>query len=313
MKKILLSGLGGSLFPYLNEVLKHKFLLYYLDNDISLHALYPHVNFIHAPLVTENAYKDLVINLIKENSIDYYLPLIDEELYLAKKEMTEETSVHVIAPSSTFIHLCLNKYELMKFLKQQKISKIESVLGSEFKDQIEYPLFVKPVSGRGSRGIRKINSKRELEAYYILEGYDPKDVLVQPYVEGQEYTVGITVNNLNNILCISSKRILAKKGITKIAVTEINEKINFLAKRLVEIMKPVGPMNVQLFVTNDGEIKIFEINPRFSTTTILEIEAGVNVIEKYVETIDQEIINPICFPESGVYIHRIWESVFYHE
>jgi carbamoyl-phosphate synthase large subunit len=313
MNKLLLSGLGGSLFPYLDEALKDEFELFYLDSNSSLKDLYADLNFTEAPLVREQAYEDLVVDLIQQKGIDYYIPLIDEELPVAKAQITERSPVHVMAPELSFINLCLNKYELMKFLKENRLSVIESYLGSEFDEQLPFPVFVKPVSGRGSRGIRKIYSKEQLKAYYSLEGYPPEEVLVQPLVEGQEYTVGVTTNNLNKILCIGSKRIISKRGITQMAVTENNSQINELAQRLVEIMQPKGPINIQLFLTKGGEIKIFEINPRFSTTTILEIKAGVNVVKEYVDNVDKEDVVLIKFPEPGLIIHRRWESVFYRE
>lgn len=313
MTKILLSGLGGSLFPYLDMALKDEFELFYLDSNSSMKDLYADVNFVKAPLVREQAYENLVIDLIRQKGIDYYIPLIDEELPIAKAQIAKSVPVHVIAPELSFIDLCLNKYELMKFLKANNLSVIESYLGSEFHGQLQFPVFVKPVSGRGSRGIRKINSQDQLNAYYALEGYPPEDVLVQPLIEGQEYTVGVTTNNLNKILCIGSKRIISKRGITQMAITENNSQINELAQRLVEIMQPNGPINIQLFLTEEGEVKIFEINPRFSTTTILEIEAGVNVVREYLDNVDKEDVGLIKFPEPGLIIHRRWESVFYRE
>lgn len=313
MTKILLSGLGGSLFPYLDKALKDEFELFYLDSNSSMKDLYADLNFVKAPLVREQAYENLVIDLIRQKGIDYYIPLIDEELPIAKDQIAKSVPVHVMAPELSFVDLCLNKYKLMKFLKANKLSVIESYLGSEFDGQLRFPVFVKPVSGRGSRGIRKINSQEQLNAYYALEGYPPEEVLVQPVIEGQEYTVGVTTNNLNKVLCIGSKRIISKRGITQMAITENNSHINELAQRLVEIMQPKGPINIQLFLTEEGEIKIFEINPRFSTTTILEIEAGVNVVKEYLDNVDKEDVGLIKFPEPGLIIHRRWESVFYRE
>lgn len=313
MKKLLLSGLGGSLFPYLNTSLKDYFELFYIDSNPLIKGLYPNLNFTIVPLVSDQNYSSSVIDLIQRNSIDYYIPLIDEELAVAKTEIYKKTQVHVIAPSLTFIDLCINKYKLMKFLEKNNLSTIESYSGIEFKDQLLFPVFVKPISGRGSRGIRKINSKEQLKAYYILEGYQPEEILIQPLIEGEEYTVGVTTNNLNEVLCIGSKRIISKRGITQIAVTENNNQINELVKRLVNIMKPCGPMNIQLFITAEGELKIFEINPRFSTTTILEIEAGVNVIKDYLDNIDKKVVGSTKYPEPGIIIHRRWESVFYRE
>ncbi len=313
MSKILLSGLGGSLFPYLDNGLKDKHQLFYVDSNKSLKKLYPDLNFTPAPLVSDPLYKDFILDLIEKEKIDFYIPLIDEELLLAKAEIEKNSFAHVIAPTPMFIELCLNKYKLMNFLQEHNLSHIESYLGHEYNDQMDYPIFVKPVSGRGSRGIRKIESREQLLAYFTLEGYRPEEVLIQPVVSGKEYTVGVTTNNCNQILCIGSKRIISKKGITQMAVTEYNEIINDLVIKLVEAMKPKGPINVQLFLTNEGEIKIFEINPRFSTTSILELEGGVNIVTKYLETIDKVETGDINIPKPGLIIHRRWESIFYNE
>lgn len=311
MSKLLLSGLGGSLFPYLDRALKDRHQLFYVDSNKELQNLYPELAFTPAPLVNDPLYKDFILELIEREKIDYFIPLIDEELLLAKGEIEENSSAHVIAPTSVFIELCLNKFKLMNFLQEHNLSHIESYLGHEYNDQLNYPIFVKPVSGRGSRGIRKIVSYEQLKAYFILEGYLPEEVLIQPFVTGQEYTVGVTTNNYNQILSIGSKRIISKRGITQIAVTEDNTIINSLIVRLVEVMQPKGPINVQLFLTREDEIKIFEINPRFSTTSILEIEAGVPIVDEYLSNLNK--INVIGYkkPIPGIVIHRRWESVFY--
>lgn len=313
MSKILLSGLGGSLFPYLDNALKDKHQLFYVDSNKALEKLYRDLNFTPAPLVSEPLYKDFILDLIEKEKIDFYIPLIDEELLLAKAEIEKNSFAHVVAPTPSFIELCLNKYKLMNFLHQHSLSHIESYLGHEYDDQVEYPIFVKPVRGRGSRGIRKIVSREQLKAYFTLEGYRPEEVLIQPLISGKEYTVGVTTSNCNKILCIGSKRIISKRGITQIAITENNQLINDLIIKLVHLMEPKGPINVQLFLTNEGEIKIFEINPRFSTTTILEIEGGVDIVSKYLENIDKLETGEINMPKSGLFIHRRWESIFYNE
>lgn len=311
MTKLLMSGLGGSLFPYLDNALKNEYQIFYLDSNESLNRLYYDLAFTLAPPVTDPTYKSLVTKMIRKEGIECYIPLIDEELLLAKADIANETSVHVMAPDPTFIDVCLDKYRLMNFLKKHSLSYIPSYLGSQFVDQLPYPLFAKPVAGRGSRGIRTIQSRKQLEAYYELERYPPEEVLIQPLVKGQEFTIGVTTNDCNQILSISSKRIISKKGVTQIAVTEDNSIIDELVYKLVDLMKPKGPINIQLFLTEDNVARIFEINPRFSTTSILEIEGGVNVIKEYLENIGNTKVTGVKRPRAGITIHRRWESIFY--
>jgi carbamoyl-phosphate synthase large subunit len=310
-ENILLSGLGGSLFPYLHDRLKQQYNVYYVDSNTYLSKIYKDLCFFPGPLVTDQEYSVFIKNLVLKHGINYYIPLIDEEIEMAKSEMEGFNGVKVIAPNVPFTRQCLNKFQLMKDLEVAGISAVPSFLGHTFSWEIQPPLFVKPVTGRGSRAIRAIGSKEQLDAYYTLEGYKPAEVLIQPRLNGTEYTVGVTVNNRNNILSISSKRVIAKKGITQGAVTENVPAIDELAKKVVAQFRPEGPINIQLMAMENGELKVFEINPRFSTTSIMEYEGGVPLISLYIENYDNDIQDEIKRPKEGLHIYRRWESLFY--
>ena len=85
MKNILLSGLGGSIFPYLHNLLEKEYNLFYVDADESLIDLYPTLQFFPAPFVKEESYIPFIIDLIKKHDIDVYIPLIDEEIEKARE------------------------------------------------------------------------------------------------------------------------------------------------------------------------------------------------------------------------------------
>ncbi|MEI8278338.1 MAG: ATP-grasp domain-containing protein [Bacteroidota bacterium] len=313
-KKLLMSGLGGSLFPYLHHQLVGKYDLFYVDSDSLLKNLYPDFNFFPAPLVSDDTYWDFISQIIQRYEIDCYIPLIDEEIVTAKMKFNDMLNYSVMTPTIEFSNLCLDKYALMHKLDSLGISSIKSYTGSEFKQQIPYPIFVKPNTGRGSRGIRKITSDEELNAYYLLEKYAPKDILIQELVMGTEYTVGVSTNNMNEILCISTKKIIRKRGITQVAVTENSDVIDAIATRIVNELKPSGPINVQLYVTESGDVKIFEINPRFSTTTIMSYAGGVDEISLYIENHNKQFsTSNLVRPKSGIILHRRWENCFYEE
>jgi carbamoyl-phosphate synthase large subunit len=309
--RILLSGLGGSLFPYLHEKLENKYDLFYVDSDSSLKELYPNYNFYAAPLVTDLAYPGFVKNLIKQDSIDIYIPLIDEEIEVAHKIKSEVPKLNLLSPNLSFCRLALRKDLLMRQLDNHNISSIPTWTGDDFKYEEGKDYFVKPISGRGSRGIKKICTERELEAYYILERYSPMEILIQECITGQEYTVGAHINKLNDIVSISSRRVLSKKGITIKAITENNETIENVVGKINEHLKPEGPINIQLYITKDARVKIFEINPRFSTTTIMSYEDGIDEIGLWLEYSEKKYVGKIIRPKENLVLHRRWENVFY--
>ena len=301
------------MFPYLHDQLSKKFELYYVDGDSELVNLYGTYNFFVAPLVTAPEYSAFIKNIIDKYRIDFYIPLIDEELIRAKSELENYNGVKVMTPSVAFCELSLNKVKLMQVLHELEISTIISSSGDNFVWEGDAPVFVKPIYGRGSRGIKKIEDPDQLEAYYKLEKYEPSQIIIQDYIQGTEYTIGATVNNLNDLLAISVKRVIKKKGITQIAVLETNELLTKTVEKVVNLLKPHGPINIQLYLTADNKVKIFEINPRFSTTTIMSYAGGVDEIEMYVDFYDTHYTSVPVQPRDNIVLHRRWENVFYEK
>jgi carbamoyl-phosphate synthase large subunit len=310
-KRILLSGLGGSLFPYLHDQLKKKYDVYYVDADESLKGLYPDYNFFVAPLVTDPSYIGFIKTLVEKYSIDLYAPLIDEEIEVAHKVKNLCPPLSLLSPELSFSIMAMKKDLLMGELRKFNISSINSWTGDKFKWEEGKVFFAKPISGRGSRGIRKIIAPEELEAYYVLEKYKPQDILVQEYVKGQEYTVGVLINKNDDILYISCRKILSKKGITIKAITENNALIEEAVFKINNCLKPKGPVNIQLYITPENEVKIFEINPRFSTTTVMSYEAEVDEIGLWLQYADKKFNGDIIRPKQNLILHRRWENVFY--
>ncbi len=311
--KLLLSGLGGSLFPYLHEKLKDSYDLFYVDADHSLKDLYPSYNFYPAPLVLDPAYPEFILDIIRKNAIDVYIPLIDEEIEIAHKIKQQLPSLKLLSPDLSFCLTAMRKDLLMQELSKYSISSIATWTGDKFTWEAGKDYFVKPISGRGSRGIRKISTEKELEAYYILEKYQPKEILVQECIKGQEFTVGALINSSGDLIYISCRKILSKKGITIKAVTENNVRIEQVVAKINEHLKPKGPINVQLYITDQNEIKIFEINPRFSTTSIMSYEDNVDEIGLWIKYYETNYKDAVMRPKENLILHRRWENIFYEQ
>lgn len=309
-KTILISAAGGSFFPYVFDLLKSKYEIIAIDSDPEIKKIYPHRTIITSPPILGEDFITFVKDLIEKFSVSYYIPIIDEEIMIAHKIGKLFQNLEVIAPNEKFTKLCLNKLKLMAELKKKKISLIPSYIAQAVTaESTVFPIFVKPISGRGSRGARKIKSSEELKAYFLLENYEPNEIMVQDFVNGVEYTVSVTVNNKNQIIAIVPKRIIQKKGITQKAVTEKSSVIDVLCRKIVKNFRPMGPFNVQLILNSTGA-HVFEINPRFSTTSLLTCEAGVNEFDKCIELLNKKRVKEMGFRE-GVHIFRRWESQFY--
>lgn len=307
-KRLLFSGAGGSIFPYMFEQLKDEYEVFAMDSDEKVAKLYKNEKIFTVPNINEENFELVIENIIAEHKIDIYIPGIDEEILIAI-EISKKMGIQVLSPSEDFVKLCLDKFELMKALTNEKVSNIETYMADKYNEDFDYPIFLKPNIGRGSRGIKKIDNFNEYEAYFTLEEYKKEEVLVQPFVGGDEYTVSVTVNNLNQLISIVPKIVFTKQGITKHAQSIKHEKIEKICKKIVELLSPNGSFNVQLKLL-DNEIYIFEINPRFSTTLVLSVASGVNEIDLAIQNFNKKEVEYIeDFKE--IKLIRRWENVFY--
>ena len=195
---------------------------------------------------------------------------------------------------------------VMNKLKESNISFIPTYII----ENAEFPLIAKPNQGRGSRQMHKIYNKVQLEGYFKLYNLDNKSALLQKYIGGDEYTISAIVNNKNKLISVVPKKIILKRGITRMAISKYNEKINDVCKKIVEKLKPCGHFNVQLKVYNDIPY-IFEINPRLSTTSVLTDKVFGNEVELFIDNFDKENITPDFKIKENIIMARYEEAIFY--
>ena len=130
--------------------------------------------------------------------------------------------------------------------------------------------------GRGSRGASRIPDVDALSQYISTSSYAPDNVIVQPFIDGTEYTVSVIITRDGLLHSVVPKRIIKKEGVTKLAVTEHVPAINSLCESIQSRFAADGPFNIQLIVDKFGNPYPFEINPRLSTSTTLTSASGVD-------------------------------------
>ena len=299
MKNVLMTCAGGAGSLLLAESLKRTYRVHLADANDMNPAVASEFPFRKIPFGADPVFPDAVRSLIKEWSIDVVAPGADEELAPLSR-LREEHLVECVMPTGAFIDLCLDKCALMQALNSEGISHL---LPFARPDDVRYPAIAKPVRGRGSRQVHRLENASHLQGYLALYDTDFSRTLVQPAVDGVEYTVSVVVNNHNVLIGVVPKRILEKRGITRSAVTEKNDIIAAACQRIVERLRPCGPFNVQLKLY-DGVCSIFEINPRLSTTAVLTEEAFGNEIELYIRYFDASDCPSPPTMEEGVAMYR---------
>jgi carbamoyl-phosphate synthase large subunit len=261
------------------------------------------------PKASEPEYIDSIIKHLKNYEVDALFVGSDEELVTiasAKKRIERESPTKVLVTELDVIKIARDKWETYKFLKSNNLSCAESCLPDnkeEFTKEFGFPIIVKPREGFGSVNLFVTNSTYEMEyALKKIEEYGWKPML-QEYLPGidEEFTSGITIDrNSKYVMSSISIRKYLKGGQTYKAFIDDYPMVRLSAENVAKKLGVTGPVNIQAKYVREGEMigssqtaskfehrnldetmqngkmKIFEINPRFSATCPLRSYAGVN-------------------------------------
>ena len=261
------------------------------------------------PKASEPEYIDSIIKHLKDYDCDALFVGSDEELMIiatAKKRIERESPTKALVTELDVIRIARDKWETYKFLKGNDLSCAESCLPEnkdEFIAEFGFPLVVKPREGFGSVNFFVTKSDDEMEyALTKIQDYGWKPML-QEYLPGldEEFTSGVTIDkNGSYIMSSIAIRKYLKGGQTYKAFIDDYPIVRLSAENVAEKLGVTGAVNVQAkYVPNDemtsslqtaaefgtgnpneslqnGAMKIFEINPRFSATCPLRSYAGIN-------------------------------------
>jgi carbamoyl-phosphate synthase large subunit len=261
------------------------------------------------PKASDPEYIDSIITHLKNYAVDALFVGSDDELMAiarAKKRIERESPTKVLVTELDVIKIARDKWETYKFLKANDLSCAESCLPEnkdEFIEEFGFPLVVKPREGFGSVNFFVAKSTDEMEyALTKIQHYGWKPML-QEYLPSldDEFTSGITIDK-NGTYAMSSIAIrkYLKGGQTYKAFIDDYPIVTFPAENVAEKLGVTGAVNIQAkYVPDDemtssrhtaaefepssldeglqnGRMKTFEINPRFSATCPLRSYAGIN-------------------------------------
>lgn len=231
------------------------------------------------PRINEENYIEEIVNVCQRENISLVIPTIDTDLLLLSEErerIEAESGAVVLISNTEVISICRDKINTQKFLEENGF-KIPKMHSDEELDsgELEFPLFIKPKSGSSSINTFKVNNIKELATYKSLI----KEPIVQDFMEGKEFTVDVFLDFDGNLITVVPRlRMATRSGeISKGKIIKDREIIEDI-KRLVEVLKPIGHITVQLMKTNKG-IKYIEINPRFGGGAPMSIQSGADSCE----------------------------------
>lgn len=306
-RRILFTGGGGAGNEAVWRLLHTRYELYFADARPEVIApLIPGERRVAIPLAGAPDFVSVLGRSCRARGVDLIVPCVDEELPLLAEAAVRDELPEVFLGSGEFVAAMLDKWVCARALQARGLAAPRTALADEALE-LSFPLILKPRSGRGSRGVMRIEHAAQLPAYLTLQGVAASQVVAQECVAGQEYTVFALADRKGRLRAVVPVRVDAKRGVTLRAETESHPAIADYAARFQAAFRPIGPYNIQCMVTPAGEVLPFEVNPRVSTTFCLAIAAGVDPFALFA---DDAVAPAMAAFTEGVRLSRHWHNEF---
>ena len=245
------------------------------------------------PLITDETYIPKILEICKNEKIDAVTTLIDPEISILAdhREEFEALGVTVLAPYKETADLCFDKFKMYQYLTGKGVNTVKTYgtledFDKDYKEgKISLPVFVKPRTGSGSVGARKV------ETYELLQELVSRDptLIIQELMTGKDMDADLYVDTVSGevVAIFSKKKISTTIGGANKTISFKDPSLFEFVQKAMKVFKFNGPLDMDLFFQN-GQYYLSEINPRFGGAYLHAYGAGVdfpsfiynNVVEK---------------------------------
>ena len=230
---------------------------------------------------------DVILGICKKEQINAVTTFIDPEIMLLaeNRERFAESGVEVLAPYTETAKLCFDKYEMFKYLREKGIrtamtwGTFEEVKAALDAGEVSLPVFVKPRTGSGSVGARKV---LDIETLHAAFEQDPS-LIAQELMTGEgcfDLDADVYVDTISHkpVAIFSKRKISTTIGGANKTISFKDQKLFDFVQEALSKFKFNGPIDADFFYKN-GEYYLSEVNPRFGGAYLHAYGAGVDFIK----------------------------------
>jgi len=300
MKNILVFPCGSEIGLEIHRSIRYSAHFNLIGaSSVKDHGCFIYENYLGGiPFHDDINFIEVIKSLVEAYSIDAIYPAMDEVAVTFKKNESD-LNCRVIGSSYEFTSICASKKETYKALDGEVPIPI-------WNDSIglipEYPVFVKPAIGYGSRNTYLAHDK--LSAEWFVDGVGKEsDFVFCEYLSGAEYTVDCFSNRHGELLfCGARERVRVSNGVsvnTRVTL-EFRGEFELYAYKINKKMLPQGAWFFQMKKGKDGKLKLLEVAARLAGSSSLFRNQGVNfallsVFDSFCT--DVSIVVNDCIPE----------------
>lgn len=272
--------------------------------------------YLTPPFRDVQAFLERVDSIHAREQFDICLPIHDGALHLYAQAGSRNYAV-AMNPLPTVL-VALDKLKTYDFFRAHGLPTVDTwplplFLASE---DPPFPTFLKPrtvdLRGTPEACYRFLGDRLDLDYAVARLPSPPENYVVQRYLQGQEINLDFfcdASHRLVSVVAVHRQSAGLSGGILR---GEIVDEQNFrpFVERVCDGLKFVGANQLQCYVT-DGRVRFTEVNARFSGSSVLVKEAGVDYFHAYVNLL---LGREVRFHEPPRRLKMAaWESPYFFE
>ena len=273
MKTILLTAIGGDIAQGIAMViqsLQRNYRLIGVDIQ-SQHGGSMYVDtYLQIPSASESDYERAILDIIAREHVDIVIPVSEAELAVwVHSKSLHACDAQIIMPNAEVLSVGLDKLKTNQALAELGID-VPWTEAVDYTLPPSFPCIIKSRLGSGSKHVHILQDSEDA-AYY--KSRVPNAIYQQLLLPAdREVTVAVYRTRQEKVAVFQMLRKLSG-GLT--SWVEIIDDVNItkMCEQVAHGLNLVGSINIQLRLTDSGP-RIFEINPRFSSTTLIRHKFG---------------------------------------
>lgn len=262
------------------------------DNWSVAPALFLADKMFMVPKIHDPSYMETVLDICRKEKIRAVTSFIDPEIEVlaGQREVFRSQGILPLCPSWETARLCFDKYEMFRHLRAHGVRTVLTYRDlASFKEglakgEIAFPVFIKPVTGSGSVGARRVEDLATLEEL-IREGR--YDYIIQELMTEGDCDADVYVDCISHevVSVFSKRKIETRIGGASKTVSFKDPALFDFVREVCAVLELSGPCDMDFFL-KDGQYCLSEINPRFGGAYLHAYGAGVDFVRYILRNID---------------------------
>jgi len=322
---ILLTGAGRrcQLIESFRLALNGRGNIFACDSSPDAPALRAADRWFIVPPVDHPDFIEKLFDICRDEHVQLLVPTFEPELPLLAEQRSrfQQAGTFVLISAPQVIETCYDKLATNRFLKKcglpvlKTYPTIEAAFEALNRQEINFPLDIKPQWGFGSTDMEYPEDREELDlAYRLIKkrlartfqvGISARDsassLLIQEYLNGMEYGLDIINDFQGQYVCTVSKRKLRMRaGQTDRAITVKDWRLEALGAVIGKSLGHIGILDCDLIEVS-GNLFVLDLNPRLGGGYPFSHLGGANILAALIAWADQTEPDPRWFDyEPGI-------------